>query len=374
MFRYGQQYAISQGLTAEADIRLEAVKFAAAGGTAGTSLGALASALYLGRTFMRNRVGILAEIAQSIEDSSTVYDTRLILRKIFQYAVPITLGSVAIYTANLIDLRFTKTRLIAGGFSALEASALYGIFSTQYLKVLFIPVTLATALATAIIPSISGLKTILMISVPSAVGMAILAKPIIHMLFPTAPDGWDLLMMGSWILVLVSLVSIQTAILQGIGKTYIPTIHLVIGLVLKVLVNYTLIPIREINIKGAIAGSAVCYIFAAILNYRAIRKLTGVRLNVKQLFNRPLSVSLLMGIFIFLVYHGFLFMTEWFIRSVFLQSVICGGLAIAAGCGMYYLLMIVAKGITADEIKSLPMGARLLEFTARIPYMDRFLK
>lgn len=390
MYRYGRDYAITQGITVEAEINLEAVKFAAAGGTAGTSLGALASAIYLGRIYIKNKASILSELVQSVQDEQFLYTTKMILRKIFQYAIPITLGSVAIYTANLIDLRFTKTRLIAGGFSTIDASALYGIFSTQYLKVLFIPITLATALATAIIPSISAaaarndkpllgrrisksLKTILMISIPSAVGMFVLAKPIVFMLFPTAPDGWDLLMMGSWLLVLVSLVSIQTAILQGIGKTYIPTIHLVIGLIMKVLVNYTLIPIPEINIKGAIAGSAVCYLFAAIMNYRSIKRLTGVRLNVKKLFNRPLSVSIIMGVLIFLIYQGFSFMTEWFIKSVFLKSVICGGLAIFTGCLIYYLLMIVAKGITAEEIRSLPMGGRILDYTLKIPYMKKFL-
>lgn len=390
MYRYGRDYAITQGITVEAEINLEAVKFAAAGGTAGTSLGALASAIYLGRIYIKNKASILSELVQSVQDEQFLYTTKMILRKIFQYAIPITLGSVAIYTANLIDLRFTKTRLIAGGFSTIDASALYGIFSTQYLKVLFIPITLATALATAIIPSISAaaarndkpllgrrisksLKTILMISIPSAVGMFVLAKPIVFMLFPTAPDGWDLLMMGSWLLVLVSLVSIQTAILQGIGKTYIPTIHLVIGLIMKVLVNYTLIPIPEINIKGAIAGSAVCYLFAAIMNYRSIKRLTGVRLNVKKLFNRPLSVSIIMGVLIFLIYQGFSFMTEWFIKSVFLKSVICGGLAIFTGCLIYYLLMIIAKGITAEEIRSLPMGGRILDYTLKIPYMKKFL-
>lgn len=390
MYRYGRDYAITQGITVEAEINLEAVKFAAAGGTAGTSLGALASAIYLGRIYTKNKASILSELVQSVQDEQFLYTTKMILRKIFQYAIPITLGSVAIYTANLIDLRFTKTRLIAGGFSTIDASALYGIFSTQYLKVLFIPITLATALATAIIPSISAaaarndkpllgrrisksLKTILMISIPSAVGMFVLAKPIVFMLFPTAPDGWDLLMMGSWLLVLVSLVSIQTAILQGIGKTYIPTIHLVIGLIMKVLVNYTLIPIPDINIRGAIAGSAVCYLFAAIMNYRSIKRLTGVRLNVKKLFNRPLSVSIIMGVLIFLIYQGFSFMTEWFIKSVFLQSVICGGLAIFTGCLIYYLLMIIAKGITVEEIRSLPMGGRILDYTLKIPYMKKFL-
>lgn len=391
MYRYGRDYALLQGITDEREINLEAVKFAAAGGTVGTSLGALASALYLCRTYAKNKAGILKEIAQTVQSEHFKYTTKMILKKIFQYSIPITLGSAAIYTASLIDLRFTKTRLIAGGFSVTEASALYGIFSTQYLKVLFIPITLATALATAILPSISAaaarndrvllgrrisrsLKTILMIAIPAAVGMAVLAKPIIRILFPTAPDGWELLMMGSWIMVLISVVSIQTAILQGIGKTYVPTIHLVIGLAMKLFINYNLISIKAVNIKGAIAGSAVCYIFAGYMNYRSIKKLTGVRFNVKHLFNRPLSVSIIMGLAVLLVYKVLAIVTGFFISSMFLQSLISGGIAIAAGGAVYYLLMIFAKGITAEDIKSLPQGNKILAYTSKVPYVKKYLQ
>ncbi|NLV36081.1 MAG: polysaccharide biosynthesis protein [Clostridiaceae bacterium] len=390
MYRYGTNYAVSHGITGEAEIRLEAVKFAAAGGTVGTSLGALTSALYLCRVYIKNKAEIVAEVIESSRSGQFIDSTKMILKKIFRYAVPITLGAVAIYTASLIDLRFTKSQLIAGGFSEIDATGLYGILSTQYLKVLFIPITFATALATTILPSVSAasarndggllhkriyksIKLILMIAVPSAVGLTVLAKPIIYSIFPQSPDGWDLLMVGSWTLILISLVSIQTAILQGMGKTYVPTIHMAIGLVLKVFVNYNLIVIPSVNIKGAIAGSAVCYGFAAFMNYRSIKKLTGVRLSVKRLFNRPLTVSVVMGVLVFLIYHGLTLMTDWLIKSPFLQNIICTAISIGAGALIYYLLMIVARGITEDEIRSFPKGDLILEITRKIPYMERFI-
>mgnify|MGYP000872838596 CR=1 FL=1 len=396
MYRYGSNYAVAHGITEETGIHLEAVKFAAAGGTVGTSLGALASAIYLVKTYAKNKADILKELAESaagIENRAgkLMYSAKAILKKIFQYSIPITLGSAAIYSANLIDLKFTKSRLIAGGFSNVEATALYGIFSTQYLKVLFLPVTLATALAVTIVPSVSAaaavndrtqlgrrisesIKMILMISIPSAAGMTVLAKPIVRILFPSSPDGWDLLMIGSWTVILISLVSVQTAVLQGIGKTYIPTVHMVIGLAMKVFINYNLVAVRAINIKGAVAGSAVCYLFAFYMNYRSIKKLTGVRLNVKKLFNRPFSISVIMAVLVLLVYKGFELITEGFIGSVTLRSLISGGAAMATGVAVYYLLMIAVRGITAREIKSLPGGSRILAFTLKIPYMDRFLR
>jgi stage V sporulation protein B len=389
MYQYGEKYAIASGITGNEAIHMEAARFAAAGAAVGISMGALASALYLYATFQRKKAVIMGELRKTRESASG-YPNSLILKKLLKYAVPISLGSIAIYTTQLIDVGITKTRLMAGGFAEHEATSLYGILSTQYLKVLFIPVALATALGTAIIPSISAaseindrallgrriyksFKTLLMIAVPAAVGLTVMARPIIYMLFPKSPDGWDLLMMGSWTVVLISVVSIQTSILQGIGKTYIPTVHMVIGLVLKLIVNYNLIAIKSINIKGAIAGNAVCYIFAGIMNYRAIKKLTGVKLNVKQLFNRPLSVSVIMGILVYLIYNGLTLITGWFLKSAFVAELVCGGVAIVAGCFIYYLLMIVAKGITAEDIKSVPMGDKILRYTVKVPFMDRFL-
>jgi stage V sporulation protein B len=390
MYKYGVSVAAAKGITDEAGIFAQAAVYAAAGATVGTTAGALASTLYLLRTYRKNRDEILRE-AKLNGAYGQEPTNKSIVKKILNYAVPVTLGSVAIYATQLIDVMNIKTRLIAAGFTDFEATSMYGILSTQYNKVLFIPVAFATALQTAILPSISAahavndkallhkriygcIKTIMMIAVPSAIGLTAMAKPIINLLFFKSPDGWDLLMMGSWTLVLISLVSVQTSILQGIGKVYVPTVHMVIGLVLKLIVNYTLIAVRPINIKGAIIGNAVCYIFAAFMNYRAIKKYTGVKLSVKRLFNRPLSVSLIMGLIVYLVYHGLTVMTGWLIKSLYIQNLVCCALAIAAGVLVYYLLMIVARGLTAKDIRSFPMGNRILYYTAKIPVIDRYLK
>lgn len=390
LYKYGVNIAIAKGITDKTEIFSEAAIYAAAGATIGTTAGAIASALYLMRTYRKNRKEILRE-AKLTETAGQEPSNTSIVKKILSYAVPITLGSVLIYLTQIIDVMNLNTRLIVAGFTDFEAKSMYGILSTQYNKVLFIPVTFATALQTAILPSISAahslndrallhrriyksFKTILMIVVPAAVGIAVMAKPIINILFPKSPDGWDLLMMGSWTLVLISLVSIQTSILQGIGKVYVPTVHMIIGLVLKLIVNYTLIAVKPINIKGAIIGNAVCYIFAAFMNYRAIKRHTGVRLSVKRLFNRPLSVSLIMGLIVYLVYHGLTLMTGWLIKSFFIQNLVCSCIAIFAGVLIYYLLMIVAKGLTADDIRSFPMGGRILSYTARVPIAGRYLK
>lgn len=387
-YRWGLEFAAGQGLAGE-EMITEAQKFAAAGATIGVTAGALASAVYLYRTFARNRAEIIDELRYSPTDGSEM-SSKDILMRIIKLGVPITLGSMMIYVAQAIDMVNIKSRLMAAGFSDIEATSMYGILSTQYLRVLFIPITFATALGTAVLPSVSAaaalndrallnrriknaFRTILMIAVPAAAGLTVLAKPIIYMLFPRNADGWDLLVVGSWTLILISFVSVQTSVLQGMGKTYVPTVHMVIGLVLKIIMNYLLISVRSINIKGVIISNAVCYIFAAVMNYRVLKKLTGVRLNVRKMFNRPLSVSVVMGFFTYLVYHGFMFIFERIIRSAFISNAVSTFAAVAAGCLIYYLLMVIAGGITVEDIRKFPMGERIIRYTALFPHMDRYL-
>lgn len=391
MFKYGTNHAIAAGIIDQTEIKLEAVKYAAAGGTVGTSVGALVSAIYLSMTFLKNRIGILDEIEIFQTEEKSRYTDGTIVKKIFEYAVPITIGQIAIYSASLVDLRFIKERLVVGGFSINEASAMFGVFSTQYQKVLFIPLALSTALSVAIIPAISGaaimgdrrllrekivrsLRTILMITVPAAMGMAVLAKPIVYMLFPRNPQGADLLIMGAWVLIPTAIVSTQTAILQAIGKTYLPTKHMILGLVIKIFVNYNLVAFNFINIKGAVLGSGACFLFTAFLNYRAIRKETGFNIRYNRLIRRPLSVSVMMGIMAWIVYKGLYIITGLGIKGEFLHNVASGPVAIIVGALTYFVLMIMTNGIKSEDITAFPLGNKILRASNKIPFLKKKLQ
>lgn len=391
MFKYGAHHAELAGIINPEEIKLEAVKYAAAGGTVGTSVGALVSAIYLTGTFLRHREGILDEIDYYQTEERSRYSTKVIFHKIFHYAIPITIGQIAIYSASLVDLRFIKERLVVGGFSINEASALFGVFSTQYQKVLFIPLALSTALSVAIIPAISSaaaigdrkllrakivrsIRTILMITVPAAMGMAVLAKPIVYMLFPRNPQGADLLVMGAWVLIPTALVSTQTAILQAIGKTYVPTKHLILGLIIKIVTNYTLVAFSFINIKGAVLGSGACFLFTTILNYRSIKAATGFEIKYNRLIRKPLSVSVIMGAVSFLIFKLVFIITGFGIKRDFPHYAVSGFIAIIAGALTYFVVMVLTRGIKAEDIKSFPMGHKILRLACKFTTLRKRLQ
>jgi stage V sporulation protein B len=64
MLQYGLHYAASHGIVDGEMVQLTSLKFAAAGATVGTSVGALGSALYLVIVYLRNKRSILWEIGE----------------------------------------------------------------------------------------------------------------------------------------------------------------------------------------------------------------------------------------------------------------------------------------------------------------------
>ena len=136
----------------------------------------------------------------------------------------------------------------------------------QYTTLINVPITIISQLAITILPSISSLMALkdkkavrdkvnyafrlcFLVAVPSAVGLAVLAKPIIYFIQYDSEVS-RLLIYGSVVIVLMAVVSIQTSILQGLGKLYLVTIYAFFGLLGKIIINYIFVAIPSFNILG----------------------------------------------------------------------------------------------------------------------------
>lgn len=220
-----------------------------AGGTIGTSLGAFASSSYLILFYEKHKKIKVPKGYNNIEVKR--YSTKQILKKIANYGIPITICVGMTYAGNLIDVGNTKARLMAGGLNDAYASSLYG-YLVKYQQLLNVPIAIVTSLAVAILPAISSaaalkdreqvrdkikyaFKLCFLIAIPSAFGLAVLSEPIFYML--KFGEGSFLMKYGSIVLILMSVMQIQTTILQSIGKLYTATIYSVIGIGFKILAN-----------------------------------------------------------------------------------------------------------------------------------------
>ena len=82
---------------------------------------------------------------------------------------------------------------------------------------------------------------------PCAVGLAVLADPILKMIYPSASDGSWILVGSTLIMIFVSLNYVVNGGLYGFGKTHIPAISLAVGGVTKLVLNIILITLLSLQ-------------------------------------------------------------------------------------------------------------------------------
>lgn len=338
---------------------------ACAGGTVGTSLGALVSAIFLIIVYKNTKKPRAIANSEKIEIKRYTY--KELVKKIIAYGIPITLCVGLQYAGNLVDLWNTKGRLLAAGFSDAMATQMYG-YLYKYQQLMNAPISVIAALAATVLPAISGAMALknneqagkkisyafrlcFLVVMPSAVGFAVLSDPIFKLL--KYGEGSYLMFYGSFVLVLLSVIQIQTTVLQGSNRLYTATIHLLLGIIAKITVNYFLISIPRLNILGAIAGSITGYSIPAVLNTFAIRNSLKLRFNLFGQALKPTLASTLMG---FMVYFSYKY--SYLLLSFTVKGYICNAFAVSLsifiGALSYLFGLILLRGITRADLNSMP--------------------
>lgn len=347
---------------------------ACAGATIGTTIGALGSALFLGHTYKGKQHILRKKTPDDVERLRT----KALVKRFLSYSVPIAINSVLVFGGNLVDLWNTRQRLLAGGFSSEASYIMFGILS-KYIQLLNVPVAFTAAMYVAIMPSFSAaialkdwkllkyyiddsLRTSLMISIPAAVGIGVISRPVYLLLFSEKyADGWYLMAAGSIVIVLVSIVQIQSGILQSINKTRLSTISMLVGIVIKIFINYFLIAIPSVNVMGAVYGTIVSYIVAIFINAKYIDKFVNEEVPIKKHLGRPILSSAAMGVGVAVTYKLFSFLLS-FIKSQYIVNAISTLIAIFAGVTIYVIVMLKIGGITKEDLSTIPYSSKLKKF------------
>ena len=342
----------------------------AAGGCFGASAGAFGGLLVMFIIYMmvRRRIKIRIRRDRTKEHESR----RVLLHKILAIAVPITLGAAIMPLMNLIDSGIVTGRLMASGWARAEAEAMYGQFMGFAIPVIQFPQVLIQAICISLVPMVSaanrlgnrnelhynvslGIRMTTLISIPSAVGLCVLAAPVLTMLYPaqkaSAMAAAPCLQVMGLGFIFLSMITITTGALQGIGKQVIPVINLIIGVLVKFVITWILVAIPSVNVVGAAVGSATAYIVAATLDLIALIKFSGVKLSAVYVVIKPLISALVMGVVVALAYKG--------IFAVLGSNGTATVLSVFVGIAVYGLMVLRTKTIRREEMMSIPAGRRL---------------
>jgi stage V sporulation protein B len=354
----------------------DAVAMGAAGGTAGTGVGAAAGLLFLFCFHWLVSPGIKRGAAASARRfGRKTVSARLIVKELFLTSFPIIIGTAIFSFSNLVDASMVKSRLAASGITDADViEALYGQLTGKYVTITTLPVAVSTALATAAIPSITeskvkgdagavqskiaaSMRLAMLISIPASVGIGVLADQIIRMLMPRYPEGGAILALGSVSIIFLSLTLITTGMLQGIGKLFAPLIGAACGVLVKIPINHVLIGDPRIRVYGAVAGTIACYIVTSALGLFFLTRATGVKPDIKAALLKPLAAAAGMGAVCYLAYYLPYYVIP--INAVWTLFSICVGVA------SYFLLLLLIKGVKKSDILLMPSGAKIAAFLER---------
>lgn len=339
-------------------------QFGAAGGTVGTLIGALLAALYLmliyKRSSNKHRTYVNKPNTQRLSNKT-------IINSILKYAVPITIGSALQQSGAVADLFIVKERLLKTGLTKGIVDAQYG-FLGQYNTLISVPMAIIGALATAILPAISRVNTLkdkkhlrfsikstyrvtLIIAIPCAVGLSVIAYPITTIL------GYDpmvatLLIWGAWSLVLYAMTLVQTSILQGMGKMTLVTVYSVIGIAVKIIINFILVGNAKIGLMGAVLGNAACYLIMMVLFQRYINKGLG-KISLVPCGAKPLLAGIIMGIATYFTFNILASVLGIFI-SGYILNLIASILTIGISAIVYGIVLIIIGGLKETDLRVLP--------------------
>ncbi len=350
------------------------VAYGAAGGTFGTLIGALVSLLFLGVIFFMYYPVLKRRFRK--DSGAETEDYQTLFKLVLITILPIILNQTLYSVSGTLDSWLLNTVLDAKGYSEEARLILWGRYSSKYRLLANLPLSIASAIGVAVVPNIvrahtennlrmlydktaQAVKFNMMIAIPCAFGLAVLAKPVMQVLFNDTTEMTPLLMqLGAFAIVLYAYSSTTSNVLQGLSLMRYPVLHAGIGIVIYVIVDYILLSFFEMGVYALIVGHTIFPLVVSLFNWLQIQMSTGYRQEVFRTFVMPSVCSGVMAIITYFSYQGLYVLTK--------STVISLIVAIFFAVIIYFVLMILTKTLNEKELYDLPMGGRIVRLAKTI--------
>ena len=337
----------------------------AMGSTAATAVSTLVALAYLYMFYQKNKSSIHDNIRNAAPH--IVESTKVTVRRIIKYVVPISFASIVVALSGLVDVLSVMEGLQNYGYPIEKANEIYGIIVGKVDILVSIPHTFNVAIVTPLIPMITefmvkkdykgaqnrinfSMKLSSIIALPCTIGLAILAEPIFQAVFPNAPQGSMLLQIEAWAIIFSLLAQVAQGALNGIGKLIVPGLSVVVAAIVKYVLNMTLIPIYGeviVPITTITYHLVNCLIVTTVL-YKTLKS----KPDIKNIVIKPLIASVVMGGIVYVLYTS--------LHSLILSNVINMGISIIVGAVVYLISLLTFQTLTKEEKASIPILNKVL--------------
>ena len=347
--------------------------YGAAGSAVGTGMGVLTALLFMTGVYFLNRKTIRRMVKRDVGGEEDSYGE--VFKVMISMVTPIILSTfIYNFSTSLNQSIYMGIMAEAKDMAESEIATMYGIFAGKAVVISNIPIALASAMSSAIIPAISSsfavgdkrqvktkiaeaVRTTMLIAIPSSAGLTVLARPITQLLFPQREslDQAALLLASiSITVVFYCLSTITNGVLQAVGKVNLPVINAAAALVVQTAVLVGLLVYTDANLYALSAAMIVYSLLMCILNQMAARRALRYKQEMVKTFFKPFLAAVLMGAAGYGVYNG----------VYYLLPVNAAALAVAIPvAGVIYFVTVMALGaVDEGDLRRLPKGYLLVAF------------
>ncbi len=350
--------------------------FGAAGGAIGTGAGAVTALVFFMLLALAYRPTMRKKARR--DRGAKVESYRVISQALFATIVPIIISSAIYNISNVVDNSLFGHVMEKLGESNLTASQ-WGVYMGRYHLLFNIPVAIANSLSSSLIPTLSramternrrqvhariatAIRFSMIIAIPSAVGLTVLAEPVSDLLFSGMDNTMLIKMMvvGSSAVVFFSLSTVSNAILQGINRMNMPIINSAISLAIHIGVLYAMLKFFHMGIYSVVYANILFAALVCLLNAISIARYVKYRQELLKTFLIPALASAAMG--------G----AAWGTYQLCIKAInnsVSTAAAIMVAVIVYFVLLILFKGIDEQELKKIPGGTKLVKVAKRLHVM-----
>ncbi len=349
------------------------LEYGAAGATFGAAPGAFVAILVLIWFYVQNR-SWRKEMYENRNRDIIPDSTWKIIKRLLVLAVPVSLANIMLPIVSNIDLFIVPRRLEVAGFAVEEATTLFGYLTGMATALVNMPTILTASLAASLVPLVSeamakgdhdiiekrtklAMRLANIITVPSFVGMCVIATPISAMLY-AIPDAGPCIGVMSFGVFLLGVQQVTTGVLQGMGKTAIPFINMVASAVVKIFLSWNLTALPSWGVLGAAWATNADFGVAALLNLFFLYKYMHYKMEMGHTIRCFISAGI-MGAAVYATY--------WALFPVIHSNTLATLVSILVGILVYAVSIVLTGTVKADDVESLPkIGSKLSRIVRKL--------
>lgn len=359
--------------------------YGAAGGTVGTGAGVLAGLIYMAILFYKDRNVLRKQMDEDKTDSLMSY--RQAFKLLIMIATPIIFSSFIYNVNGTLDMKLHEAIMRSKGYTEQYYGAQYGLYSRYYLVLANIPIAMASAVASTVIPRVSAnhavgditacrnsiskaLQLTMILTIPCAVGFMTLGKPIMQLLYPrlseeSASVAATLLLYGGISIIFYGFSSVLNGVLQGIGKVNFPVLSASVALVFHIILLYILLRFTELGTLSFIAATLLYVLIIVVMNYWKIKQYLDYSTSWKDVILMPLVSAVLMGIVAACIYYLISFALSNVVGD-YIRNALATIISIVFAAMTYFICLLKFGGYTEEMLMAFPKGESIVKVVKRL--------